>query len=54
MIELEAAQTANNTADVESKLKLALEELDDLKAARERQMDIMRDYMSKRDSYPLI
>ena len=52
VVELEAQQSMNTNAEVESKLRSALEELDELKANRERQMDIMRDYMSKRDSYP--
>lgn len=48
--ELEAQQSITGAA--ESKLQIALAELDELKATRERQMDIMRDYISKRDSYP--
>jgi nucleoprotein TPR len=54
VVELEAQQSATAASDVESKLRLALQELDELKVARERQMDIMRDYMSKRDSYKVL
>jgi D-alanyl-D-alanine carboxypeptidase len=49
VMELEAQQSINSAAEM--KLQTALKELDDLKAARERQMEVMRDYMSKRDSY---
>lgn len=47
--ELEMMQQSASVA--EEKLQRALAELEELKASRERQLEVMRDYLSKRDSY---
>lgn len=49
VLDLEAQQSTNNIA--ETNLQKALAELEELKAARERQMEVMRDLMAKRDLY---